>query len=214
MGRVRRSFAIPSQIPHFRLFLSPPPYMPSRLTAALAALAFLAIGTAPVGLAQNAANVHVLRDYVDDVKLADGTSAQWRIVVTYDPASGETVRTVADESGRVIERTATTESLARPSEEEIARAEALVRADTEVAELIAAARQPVVQGGFILLREEGHPCGPGSRCLQFDVADVDEAARRVERLRYVIVDLRTDSVVSNDFDPATQGNVRRPGDAR
>jgi hypothetical protein len=46
------------------------------------------------------------------------------------------------------------------------------------------------------------------------VADVHEAERRVERLRYVIVDLRTDRVVSNDYDPATQGNVRRPGDAR
>jgi hypothetical protein len=189
--------------------------MPPRFTLALIALAFVAFGPATPGArAQNAANVHVLRDYVDEVKLADGTTAQWRIVYTYDPASGETVRTVADESGRVIERSATTQSLVRPSEEEIARGEALVRADPEVAALIAAAQQPVVQGGFILLREEGDPCGPRSRCLQFDVADVHEAERRVERLRYVIVDLRTDRVVSNDFDPATQGNVRRPDEAR
>jgi hypothetical protein len=189
--------------------------MPPRFTLALIALAFVAFGPAtPGAYAQNAANVNVLRDYVDEVKLADGTSAQWRIVVTYDPASGETVRTVTDEAGRVIERDATRNTLARPSAEEIARGEALVRADPEVAALIAGAQQAVVQGGFILLREEGHPCAPGSRCLQFDVAEVFESERRVERLRYVVVDLRTDRVVSNDFNPATEGNVRRPADAR
>jgi hypothetical protein len=186
--------------------------MPSRFTISALALA-LGIIAAPGAFAQNAANVHVLRDYVDEVKLPDGTAAQWRFVVTYDPVSGETVRTVTDESGREVERTATTQTLARPSEEEMDRAEALVRADPEVAALIAAARQPVVHGGFVLLREDG-PCGPGSRCLQFDVADVHEAERRVERLRYVVVDLRNDSIVSNDFDPATDGNVSRPADAR
>ena len=189
--------------------------MPPRFTLALIALALATIGpAAPGALAQNASNVSVLRDYVDEVKLDDGSTAQWRIVVVYDPASGETIRTVTDEAGRTIERTSTVGTLQRPSADEVARGEALVRADPEVAALIAAARHPVVQGGFILVREEGHPCAPGSRCLQFDVADVDEAARRVERLRYVVVDLRTDRVVSNDFDPATQGNVRRPGDAR
>jgi hypothetical protein len=188
--------------------------MPPRFTLALLALAFTALGTATPARAQNAANVQVVRDYVDEVKLADGTSAQWRIVTTFDPSSGEIVRTVSDESGRVLERTATTSTLQRPSLDEVARAEALVRADPEVAALIASAQQPVVQGGFVLLREEGHPCGPGSRCVQFDVADVHEAERRVERLRYVVVDLRTDRIVSNDFDPATEGNVRRPGDAR
>ena len=189
--------------------------MPPRFTLALIALAFVALGPATPGArAQNAANVQVVRDYVDDVKLADGTSAQWRIVITYDPTSGETARTVTDESGRVIERTATRTTLQRPSQDEVARAEAIIRADPEVAALIADATQPVVQGGFVLLREEGHPCGPGSRCVQFDVADVHEAERRVERLRYVVVDLRTDRIVSNDFDPATEGNVRRPGDAR
>jgi hypothetical protein len=187
---------------------------PPRFTLALLALALATIGLAPGAFAQNAANATILRDYVDEVKLDDGSTAQWRVVVAYDPASGETIRTVTDESGRVIERTTAIGTLARPSEDEVARGEALVRADPEVAELIAAARNPVVQGGFILVREAGHPCAPGSRCLQYDVADVDEAARRVERLRYVVVDLRTDRVVSNDFDPATQGNVRRPGDAR
>jgi hypothetical protein len=189
--------------------------MPPRFTLALIALALATIGPAtPGALAQNAANVHLLRDYIDEVKLDDGSTAQWRVVIVYDPASGETIRTVTDETGRMLERTTSSGTLVAPSEDEIERGEALVRADPEVAALIADARNPVVQGGFILVREEGHPCAAGSRCLQYDVADVDETARRVERLRYVVVDLRTDRVVSNDFDPATQGNVRRPGDAR
>jgi hypothetical protein len=187
--------------------------MPPRLTLALIALVIAIGSAAPAALAQNAANVTVVRDYIDEVKLDDGTTAQWRVVIVYDPASGETIRTVTDETGRTIERTASIGTLLRPSEEEVARGEAMVRADPEVAALIASAQNPVVQGGFILVREDG-PCAPGSRCLQYDVAEVLEAERRVERLRYVVVDLRTDRVVSNDFDPATQGNVRRPGDAR
>jgi hypothetical protein len=190
--------------------------MPPRLPRApgLAALALAVLGVAaPAARAQNAATeAYVIRDYVDDVKLADGSTARWHVVLAYDPVSGETVRTVTDEAGRLVERTANVGTLVAPSAEEVAAAEALVRADAEVAALIAAAPQPVVQGGFVLLREAGHPCGPGSRCLQFDVVNVDEAARRVERLRYVVVDLRAGRVVSNDFDPVTQGNVRRPED--
>ncbi len=185
----------------------------------LAAAALVACGVlAPLGArAQEAAaapglpaGVRVIRDVMDEVKLPDGSSAVWHIVTTYDPASGETVRTITDASGAVVERTVRVGTLMAPSAAEVAAGEALVRADTDVARLIAAARQPVVQGGFILLREEGHPCGPGSRCLQYDVVDVNESAREVQRIRYVVVDLRTNRVISNDFDPVTEGNLANP----
>ena len=186
------------------------PSTPRLLAGALAAVLAAAGLTAPGAAAQNAATVRVLQDLIDEVKLADGSTARWRIVTTYDPASGETVRTVTDEAGRLVERTTRVGTLAAPTPVEVAEAEALVRADAEVAALIAGAEQPVVQGGFVLLREEGHVCGPGSRCLQFDVVNVDEAARRVERLRYVVVDLRAGRIVSNDFDPAAEGNSVNP----
>jgi hypothetical protein len=184
----------------------------------LAAAALVVCGVlAPLGAhAQEAAapglpaGVRVIRDVMDEVKLPDGSDAVWHIVTTYDPASGETVRTITDASGALVERTVRIGTLMAPSAAEVAAAEALVRADTDVARLIAAADQPVVQGGFILLREEGHPCGPGSRCLQFDVVDVNEAAREVQRIRYVVVDLRTNRVISNDFDPVTEGNLANP----
>ncbi len=181
----------------------------------------LALAAAPAALAQELApapglpaGVRVLHEVTDEVKLDDGTSAMWHFRTTYDPATGITEQVVTDESGRVVRRDGGLGGLPRPSEQEIAAAEALIRADPELAALIAAAPSPEVSGGFILMREEGHPCGPGSRCLQFDVMNVDEAARRVERLRYVVVDLREGRLLSRDFDPAAEGNSANPAEAR
>ncbi|HLA63307.1 MAG TPA: hypothetical protein VK610_02690 [Rhodothermales bacterium] len=177
------------------------------VSGALAPLCAQAQDAAAPGLP---VGVRVIRDIYDQVKLPDGSEAVWHIVTTYDPGSGESVRTVTDASGAVIERTVRVGTLMAPNAEEVAAAEALLRADPELSGLIAAADEPVVQGGFILLREEGHPCGPGSRCLQYEVVDVDAATRQVELIRYVVVDLRTGRVVSNDFDIANEGNLANP----
>ena len=180
---------------------------PLRLLAGLALL--LGPGLAAPARAQGeAAGPRVLHDLVDEVKLPDGATAWWRFTTTYDPATGETVRTVTDAAGAVVERTVTTASVVSPTLEELAEAEALVRADPEVAALLARARLPVVGGGFPLVREAGHPCGPGARCLQFDVIDRGAGGEPGTRLRYVVVDLRTGRVVDADLDAATEGNLR------
>lgn len=184
------------------------------LALALAAVAFAA---APAADAQ--ADVRVIRSWVDDVKLDDGTTARWTVAVTYDADAGQYARIVTDASGAVIERTVSETSIASPNEDEVAQARALILADPELRSLYDQASNPTLEGGFVLQREAGHPCGPGSRCLQFDMYNVDHAARRVDRIRYVVVNLQDHTLVSRNFDAdrnsnATRFNEDRRTDAR
>lgn len=169
-------------------------------------LAVLFVHTAQ---AQNADSERVIRSWIDQVKLDDGSKTEWRHTVTYNRSTGEFVRTVVDSDGTLIERTVETSSLIRPSDEEIEIARRIIFADEELRSLFHSATNPELSGGFALVREEGHPCGPGSRCLQFDMFDVDESRREVDRIRYVVVDLRREVIVSDNFDPANNGNETR-----
>ena len=179
--------------------------------------ALILVLAVPAALAQSAGapqEVRILHDLVDDVKLDDGSTARWRFVTTYDPASGITEQVVTDESGRVIRRESGPGGLDVPAPEEIAAAEAIIMSDPELTSIMATVPVPHVTGGFILQREEGHPCGPGSRCLQFDVISIDRAARRNSRLRYVVVDMRENRLLYRDFDPAVEGNSANPLESR
>lgn len=169
----------------------------------------LTLAVAPAVSAQNATGERVLRSWTDDVKLDDGSQALWTFSVTFNTDTGEYARTITDQSGTLIERTVQSTSLARPTSEEIEMARAIIFADPDLSELYERADNPELSGGFVLQREEGHPCGPGSRCLQFDMFDVDTAARKVNRIRYVVVDVRDGTLVSNDFDPSVDGNPTR-----
>ncbi|MDX1421442.1 MAG: hypothetical protein R3181_15865 [Rubricoccaceae bacterium] len=179
------------------------------LCRGLLALALVAAAAVAVPAADAQDAERTIRSWVDDVKLDDGTTARWTITHSYDAASGLYFRTVTDASGALVERTEMGPSLISPNEEEIERARALILGDAELGALYEQAQAPTLSGGFVLLREEGHPCGPGSRCLQFDMFDVDHQARDVERIRYVVVDLRTDTIVSRDFDPSANANETR-----
>jgi hypothetical protein len=180
------------------------------LRRGLFALALFAVAfavSAPAADAQ--ADVRVIRSWDEDAKLDDGTTARWTVAVTYDAASGLYARTVTDASGTVLERTVMETSIVSPNEDEIAQARALILADPELRALYEQATNPTLSGGFVLQREEGHPCGPGSRCLQFDMYNVDDAARRVDRIRYVVVNLRDNTIVSRNFDADRNSNQTR-----
>ncbi len=176
------------------------PYRSLRRAASFAALGFLLVG--PLAVQAQEATLRVIRSWVDDVKLDDGSLARWTFTVTYDAATGAYARTATDATGAVVLREPLPASLVAPNEDEIALARRIILADTELAALHARAANPQLEGGFVLLQEEGAACGPGSRCLQFDMYNVDHAARRVDRIRYVVVDLRTGTLVSRDFDPS------------
>jgi hypothetical protein len=180
--------------------------------------AFATLGLAPSGsvLAQESVGLsrtetRVLSDITDTVKDDDGQRVTLRTVLAYDPTAGEYVQTVTEPDGTVRSRVARPDLIVRPTAEEHAAARALIAADPEVAALIAQAQHPVeIEGGFQLAREAGHGCGPGSRCLQYEVIEVVPGETFGRRVRYVVVDLKALRMFSNDFDPAAEGNLANP----
>ena len=180
----------------------------------LAAAALLLAGAAPAA-AQEALDLRaprILHQAETAVKSPDGP-AVYRFTTTYDPAAGEYVYEVVDTaSGAVLRREVSRTSMAAPMPEEQALAKEAIAADPEIAALIAAAEHPVrISGGFPLVREAGAPfCGPGSRCLQYDVFEVVPGQKEARRIRYVAVDLRTGALAARDMDPTWEGNFANP----
>ncbi|HYE95188.1 MAG TPA: hypothetical protein VD962_03195 [Rubricoccaceae bacterium] len=168
--------------------------------ALLGAALFLAPGAGAQG-ARPAERV--LRTWVDPVKLGDGRTVNWHHTVTYDAVTGETIRTTRLDDGTVVTRVPVRPI--RPTLEEIAEARALILAHPEIAALTAPVPSPLVEGGFVILRNDGGPCGEGSRCLQFEVANPAYTGRDA-LIRYVLVDLRAGRVLDADFQPALEGN--------
>lgn len=182
---------------------------------AVAALAVCAL--APSGASAQAAVTlsrtapRVLSDITDAVKDDDGAQTTLRTVLTYDPGPGEYVYTVTEADGRVRSREVRGLAPFGPTPEEDAAARTLVALDADVAPILSRALHPVrIQGGFALVREAGHACGPGSRCVQYEVAELVPGEPFGRRLRYVVVDLRAVRVLSADFDPAAEGNLANP----
>ena len=179
--------------------------------AVLAAAPLAAQSADPVGRLA-AAGPRLLFAAVDSVKTNDGSIASVRTTLRFDPAAGTYTHRIEDAEGRVLSERVTTTTLAAPTAEEDAAARALITADPGVARRTRSASHAVrVEGGFPLVREPGHPCGPGSRCLSYDV--VEQTPDGPRRLRYVIVDLRRPHVVAADADPVADGNLGHP-DAR
>lgn len=190
-------------------------------TAACSLVLGLLLALAPPIRAQDTARVdartqRVLGDRTDAVKTDDGRLVQRRSTLVYDPVAGTYVRTVFDAMGQEIDREVHRSLMIGPSPAEAAHAEEMIRIDPELAAHIARAKHPVtVSGGFPLIREDGHACGPGSRCLMYDIYEVIPASSkgtrpRAQRIRFVVVDLRAVELVSRDFDPAVEGNFANP----
>ncbi len=155
----------------------------------------------------------VLFTAADSVKSEDGGRIRIVTTLTYDPVSGEYVHEMIAGDGRVLARRIQHASVAAPTPTEAAVGERLIATNAEIAPLIASADGRVlIQGGFPLVREAGHPCGPGGRCATYDVFEVTDTGRR--RLRYVIVDFRAARVLDADADPDADSNLANPAARR
>lgn len=153
----------------------------------------------------------VLFSATDRVKGNGGEMVTRATILTYDPIAGQYVETVRDGSGAVVSRKSTATAMVGPTPEEAAFALQHIKHDSVLRSLIGEARHEVViEGGFPLVREPGHPCGPGSRCLQYDVMELVPGKRGARRIRYVIIDLRDGSIVDRDANPDTEGNLANP----
>ncbi|PAP76730.1 hypothetical protein [Rubrivirga marina] len=176
--------------------------------------ALLAVLTVPAVGAQalrvNASAPRVLFAVTDSVKTDDGTHARITRTVTYDPVAGTYTDETVDADGATLSRDVRSTSVAAPTEAELDAARLLVARHPEVAPLIDAAGGEVhVEGGFPLVREAGHPCGPGGRCVTVDVFEVTPEAP-ARRIRYAVVDLRTLRVLDADADADADSNLAHP----
>ena len=186
--------------------------------ARLLAAVLLAALAAPLGSAQplrvSTSAPRVLFAVTDSVKTDDGRRARVTRTVTYDPVAGTYTDETVDAAGETLRRSVRAVSVAGPTPAEGEAARALVAAHPEIAPLVAAAQGEVhVEGGFPLVREAGHPCGPGGRCVTVDVFETtpDGAPRR---LRYAVVDLRALRVLDADADAQGDSNLAHPAARR
>ena len=178
--------------------------------------ALVAVATLPCA-AQGTARLsstapRVLAEGPSTVKGDDGQSVTLQTSLVYEPATGAYVLTMTDAAtGALVSRETLDAPMIRPSADEEAAAQAIIANDPELSGLIAAAPYDVtVAGGFPLVREAGHACAAPARCVQYDIYQVVPGRLGAERLRYVVVDLRSLSLVSRDFDAATEGNLANP----
>ncbi len=183
-----------------------------RLFTTLALVALSAPAGAQAALRADAPRV--LFASADSVKTNEGHRDLVTRTVTYFPARGEYVDESVDGAGRVLSRRVRLTSTAGPTPQEQELARALVAEHPEVAPRIARAQGTVhVEGGFPLVREAGHPCGPGGRCVTVDVFET-APGQPARRIRYAIVDLRTLTVLDADAHPQGDSNLANPAARR
>ena len=168
------------------------PVFMKRLTLVLAVAALCA--AAPDAVAQEQSS-RLLSSYTDPVKLADGTETVYRYDVSYDYATGVTLRRAYDASGALVE-TIELSQQPGPTPDEIAEAKAIIQQDGEMGTLLARANA-TVEGGFILFADQHPACAAPARCLQFDLMPPD----KIESVRFVVVDLSKRAIVERDLFP-------------
>lgn len=132
--------------------------------------------------AKAAPRIRLLRAYDEFVKV-DGREERKRVELYFDYTDGVAREVVYDASGaRIADRPVAGQP--RPTDEEIAEAISIVRADRVLGGMLARVKA-VPDGGFILTEGEGKACGPRSRCLHVFWLSPD----RVGLVRWTVVDL-------------------------
>jgi hypothetical protein len=181
---------------------------PSR--AILCAGALLMMG-GPAVHAQDATNaetakpparVRLLQEYRDSVKV-DGREETRHVQIFFDYNAGTTRQTVTSESGAVIEERLV-DGQPRPTDDEIAEAIAIVRADRIIGGMVARVKA-VPDGGFLLQEPEGKACGPHTRCLQIFWLSPD----RIGLVRNTVVDLVSQTIAYRSYHAPEEPEVSR-----
>ena len=146
--------------------------------------------------------VELLGESTDTVKTAEGR--QQRLVrMVYDLDNGTTSTEIYTMEGERMSRTAM-DTLPGPSERDIERALRIVRADTEVGQIMRRQGGLQLEGGFPILQRAGEgPCVRGTRCVQMFLFDGENV------VRHMLVDLRSGKVLEPDYIPPRNRGVQR-----
>jgi hypothetical protein len=157
-----------------------------RLTVVIA----VAMMVASSAFAQ-APDTRVITTWQEPVKLGSAATTIHHYEVAYDYAANQTIQTIRDASGAVIE-TQILDRAPQPNEDEVAEAIALVYADAELGQ-IASRQGNVVEGGFLLYEGDCER----ARCVQLHIGSIDGS--RTDR--FVVVDLSTTEIVHRNLYP-------------
>ncbi|CAN5580466.1 hypothetical protein BH23BAC4_BH23BAC4_06540 [soil metagenome] len=160
------------------------------------------------GAQQLPSNLSEIRSWIDHVKVEGDRTERRTVVVAIDYATGQTEQLFYDAEGTLLHQEIT--GYAAPNARERERAIRMIKQDAELGPL-ATQLGVIVEGGFPLLRRAGEACGPGSRCLQFDMYR-SMGSRSATRIRYVVVDLAAGIIVNRDLEPSESGNIQLPLD--
>jgi hypothetical protein len=178
-----------------------------RRVGLLALLVLVGTGVAMAAASAGEAGDHrlrLIRSWPENVTF-EGRSAAGRVEVWFDYTAGVAIhKTVVNAKGPGgVDRVLKSETfppgvgLARPSTEEIAEAMDLVRADKEIARIIASTSADL-DGGFQIFESADKACGPGTRCLEIQLMTQD----RLGLIRNVVVDLTKQEIVYRTYVPA------------
>ena len=172
-------------------------------TALLALVGAGAVATA-ASAAMGETRQRLIRSWPENVVM-NGRSVPGRVEIWFDYKAGVAIHKVIANgkgSGTVLKSETFPPGVGtpRPSDEEIAEAIEIVRADKEFASLIAVTHASV-DGGFQIFEPAGMPCGPASRCLKVQLMTQD----RLGLIRNVVVDLVRQEIVYRAFVPADGG---------
>jgi hypothetical protein len=143
----------------------------------------------------------VLRSWPEDVTVG-GKVVSGRIDIVYDYDRGVATWLTLDDQGKVVQakEMAPGHGVPRPTDEEIAEAKDIVRADIRL-ERILRATKATMEGGFLLDEAPGKACGPGSRCIQIQMVSADGYGL----VRWVVVDLNKGQMAYSLYSPAAAG---------
>lgn len=151
---------------------------------AIVGLLVVAPVLAESGVNRTSRPVRLLRTWDETVKGSGGREYVRKVELVFDYRKGLARENYYTAERRLYGTRDIKQGQPSPSQEEVAEAMGIVRADAEIGRIVTR-KNAVLEGGFILEEGRGRRCGPGTRCLQIQLLSPDRAGL----VRWTVVDL-------------------------
>lgn len=145
--------------------------------------------------------VEKVRSYEHEIKTPDGETQWQRVEWGWDYTDAVAYELITDLQGAEIEFNQLPGVTLKPTENEMARAVAMVKAYPELA-ATAATPGAFFEGGFILMEPDHAVCHLKSRCV-YVLASTNNGRNKIIQ---AIVDLQTEQMVDPNWDPSMIGS--------
>jgi hypothetical protein len=147
----------------------------------------------------DASRVRLIRRWSEPITL-DGKTTLGHVEILFDYDQGVAIERLIDHDGKVISTNVHKKGQGAPgpTAQEIREAKEFVRGDEELGRIIARTGAQL-QGGFILNEPVGHPCEPGTRCIQIKLNTADG----IGFIRWAVVDMTKMKFAYRSYMPST-----------